>query len=83
MHNNYIFVDDNILSETDHMNIADALAIWIQHSAHNSTLLSIIVDYTLYQLSSMLTSVREKYLYIATLLPVDCLQRFVQHAYSV
>ena len=71
------FVDDCTLSTTDLLNIAEALIIWIDNSTLNSTLLSTIVDYTLYQLSSNNVSVRAKYLHIATLLPVDCLHRYV------
>ncbi|XP_067939464.1 serine/threonine-protein kinase SMG1-like [Watersipora subatra] len=75
MMSNVLSLEDEILSEVELLNIANALAIWIKHSSLSCTLLSAVVDYTLYQLSSPLPSVHQKYLQIAILLPVDCQQR--------
>jgi len=57
------------------LNVAKALSVLVKHSQLNPTLLTIVVDYTLYQLASMSSAVRQEFLHLATLLPVDSFLR--------
>lgn len=57
------------------LNISTAIALLVTHSSLSPALLSSIVDYTLHQLSSEVPEVRQSFLSIVTMLPVDSFQR--------